>query len=202
MKRLQDYEFLVLALFSAALEDVSGALVEVIAEHFEPGHFGLFERTLDLGKVYTTRPPAGGAHAKRAALFEPAAARGTAAMVANLEDGWLTMVNVLAQRVAGEHLLIRTDEAKEFPMTDLEVWSGGSSVRYVGALKEDPSWEFNQRGEPREFEDVATYSKRRIRDRLNRDLLVELVRRAGWSIDHSGFWESERPAFYVVERQR
>ncbi|MBE7451251.1 MAG: hypothetical protein HS111_20860 [Kofleriaceae bacterium] len=123
-------------------------------------------------------------------------------MMANLEDGWVTLVNVLAERLPGEHLLLRSSEDANYPVADLEVWVDGDSVRYVGALKEDPSWEFNQRGEPRPYEDQTQYSKRRIRDRFNRAVAVATLERAGWSIASEGFWQSNQAFTRSSERRR
>jgi hypothetical protein len=198
---LRDFEFLVLGLFASSAITVRDALAGVLAEAFGPGMFAFKEAELDIGTVYVRRPPRGGAHAKRLVIFEPSNAPGRTAMLTNLEDGWMTLVNVLAQRLPGEHLLLRTSVDEVYSVTDLEVWHNGSSARYVGALKEDPSWEFNQRGTPRSYEDQAQYEKRRIRDRFNREVAVATLRRAGWAIDEPGFWRAKGPAFYAFEKR-
>jgi len=194
-----DSEFLTIGLFASRVSAVVAALKIVIEEHFSHGGLALYEGALDLDSIYVGRPPAGGTHAKRVALFEPKNAPTTTAMVSNLEDGWMTMVNALAKRLPGTHLLARTS-VDDYPITDLEIWVEGQSVRYVRAMKEDPSWEFYQRGEPLVFEQPDCYEQRRISQRFNRTILFETLKRAGWPVADEEFWRSDLPAWYAAER--
>lgn len=201
MAWIDNCTFLAVALLEAPLEVVHASLESVLEEHFGPGRFSFDEGGLDLSKVYDQRPPSGGAHEKCLALFEPSIAVGRTAMVPNMEDGWMTLVNVLATRISGQHLLLRSSEDESYPVTDLEVWRRGASVRYVGVLKEQPAWMFHERGDVLEFENPARYAKRRIRDRFDRASAFETLERVGWSLASSAFWETTRPAIYAFEQR-
>ena len=120
-------------------------------------------------------------------------------MIANLADGWATMCNVLAGQLPGMSILVRSATAQEYPLTDLQVWDKGESVRYVRAMREEPSWEFFSKGDPMEFENLDHYKRRRIADRLNRDILVEYLARLGWDLASPTFWQSKLLAFYLLE---
>jgi hypothetical protein len=127
------------------------------------------------------------------------------------------MCNAISLRVAGRHALMRSCENDDYPLNDLEVWvrgrcsrrrwwrrwrrrgRDGTSVRHVGAAKEDPSWEFTSRGQPMEFEDTRYYARRAIGDRINRTILVEYAAKLGWHLDSPAFWQSDVPALYLSE---
>lgn len=202
MPTLNDFEFLVLGLFRAPLAVAQSAVTGILDEHFPPGRFVTLSEPLNLSSVYERRPPLGGAHAKRAVLFEPRNAPGTTALIANLEDGWLTMCNAMSSAITGVHMLARSCVATDYPLTDFEVWEDGTPVRYVGALQDDPSWNFTARGEPRDFEELSNYKRRRVADRLSRDVLVEYLKKTGWDVASPEFWVSTRPAFYLREHDR
>lgn len=199
MQSLDDFEFLVIGLFHARLHEMRAVIERIVEEKFGPGRFCITDAPLDISSVYERRPPRGGAHDKRAVFYEPACSGGTTALIANMEDGWVTMCNVLAAKLPGEHILARSCVDTQYPLTDFEVWDNGASVRYVGALREDPSWDFSSRGEGRPFEDPTNYKKRRISDRLNREILVEYLGKLGWHLASAEFWKSHLPACYLQE---
>lgn len=199
MTSLKDFEFLSIGLFRAPLADVRAAAESILK--VPPGPYVVRDAPLDIRSVYVGRPPRGGAHEKRAVLFEPASSSGTTALIANLEDGWMTMCNLLATRVPGEHVLVRSSDDKDYPVSDIEIWEGGTSVRYVRAMREDPSWEFYQRGALRSFEEPANYKKRRIADRLNRGILLTYLAKLGWDLASPKFWNSQLSAVYLEEKR-
>lgn len=201
MPSLDSFDFLVLGLFRAPLHEVRSAAQTIIEETFPPGSFEISEAPLDIDCIYTSSPPPGGAHEKRAVLFEPGTSRGSTALIANIEDGWLTTCNVLAKRIPGEHVLVRSCTQPAYPLADMEVWKDGASVRYVGALREEPSWSFESRGEPRSFEEPANYKKRKITERLNREILVGYLAKIGWQLADREFWNSSLPACSLREHR-
>ncbi len=202
MHSLVDFDVLVIGLFRAPLPDVCDSIKIILEQELSAGRFEATEAALDIRSVYDRRPPAGGAHPLWAVVFEPANARGTAAMIANSEDGWFTMFNRIAGTVPGEHVLVRSVPDQEYPLASFDVWEGGSSVRSVRAMREDPSWEFFSRGEPRAFENPANYKQRRVADRLNREILVAYLNALGWDLASSRFWQTSLSAFYLQERRR
>lgn len=194
---IDSFQYLVIALFRAPLRTVHSELEQLLGHEAYEIHDG----PLATDWVYKGRPPRGGAHLRRVLLYEPASNPGTTAMIANLEDGWMTLVNILAGKISGEHLLVRSIDDDQYPLGDLEVWTDGKSERYVRAMR-DPKWEFYERGQARAFEDVECYRAKRIRDRVNRRVLLQCLRKAGWDLESPQFWESRQPSVYVTERPR
>lgn len=196
---LADYEFLVITLFRSPISVVWRHARRILHKRVPSELFRFEDAPLDLSRVYERCPPAGGAHDRRAVFFEPASSPDTTAFIANLADGWMTLCNVISGQVPGEQLRLRSAPKQEYPIHDFDLVSGGESLRYVRAMRDGPRWEFYADGEPCEFEDLTNYRRRRIRDRLNRDILVEYTKRLGWDLTEPRFWKTTRPAHYVFE---
>ncbi len=67
------------------------------------------------------------------------------------------------------------------------------------AMRDSDAWKFFQKGEPQDFEEVALYEKRIIRQRLDRGAIIRYLRRIGWDISKLSFWESTMEATYFEE---
>ena len=199
MTLLAEYEYLAISLFDQPLEAVWAAATRTVWGRSGSKRYRAESGVLDCARVYSGRPPPGGAHQVRAVFFEPASSADTTAMLANLEDGWLTLGNLIAQQLSGQHIYLRTSEDREFPLSDFKVWCDGKSVRTVRASRDERGWEFYAEGALRVFEDPALYRRHRIRDRLNRKILTEYARRLGWDISMPEFWKTSIPAHYLFE---
>lgn len=197
MTTLADYDFVAIGLFRATLSAVEEAVQRLNDEKPVLQRYEHRSGPLEIASIYERRPPRGGAHAKRAVFFEPASAPGTTAFVANLEDGWFTLFNVLSSRVPREHVFVRSSDSDDYPIGEFRVCSQGRTVRYVRAMREDPSWEFLEKGDPQLFEDLGHYKNRRIAKRLDREILVSYLRRLGWDLTEAAFWTTLVPAFYL-----
>lgn len=105
--------------------------------------------------------------------------------VSHLDDGWCTLVNAMSKRSPKvEAILIGRDfEASIYPSTSFEVFRDGASVRSVRAWKEGNGWHFFDRGEALSFEDPANYRRRAIADRLNGEIIDDLLLKLGIDID-------------------
>jgi len=199
MPSLDDFDFLVITLFSASLADMRRVTRERFAERVARGHFETYESDLDIESVYVRVPPAGGAHLFRAVLFEPANAANTTVFISNVSDGWYTLCNLLSGVVPGRHILARSSIEDDYPGTVFYVLEGGETLRLVAARRDEPSWEFVTEGEPLPFEDVSNYEKPRIAHRLDRVILVQYLRKLGWDLEDPEFWTSRLSAFYITE---
>jgi hypothetical protein len=151
--------------------------------------------------VYEDYPLPGGSHARRVMLFHPELTPGRTAFFANLEDGWQTMVYSLAKKLGCECLrLTSSTESDGYPQNSFSLIQSGVPIRTLMAGKDDRGWEFFEDGDPLPIEDPSHYQRRRIRDRLNRDIIVGYANKLGWPIDEDDFWTSQESAVYFVER--
>lgn len=191
---------LVLTCFSASPHEVWRNDLEHLSPSLASGSLLTTEGALDLARTRFGDPYRGGAHEAVAMLYAPRSAPGTTVLLSNLSDGWQTLAHGLATSTAGRHVAIRSVSGPE-PLHEMQVWSGGRSIRLVRAMK-DPRWDFFERGAGLDFEDPARYQERLVRRRLDRAALVHYLGVLGWSLEEEGFWESDRPARYVEQRSR
>jgi hypothetical protein len=121
-------------------------------------------------------------------------------LVANLQDGWSSLCHLLAREHRQFQIQAKsTRPGAAWPQNKIDVWGDGERSRVVMAMRDTDAWKFFQKGEPRDFEEVALYERRIIRQRLDRDAIVRYLRRIGWDISKPSFWESTMEATYFEE---
>ena len=76
-------------------------------------------------------------------------------------------------------------------------WNDAIVERSVYAGREDDQWTFHQVGTPLPEEDLATYQKRRVRDRLNESLMKDLLARFGAAPWSEQFYDLNRSSFVI-----
>jgi hypothetical protein len=165
--------------------------IQKILSKTAPGRFRRSSGPFDLARIYAVEPPRGGAHLFKVAIYTPRQVPTICVLVTNLVDGW----NSLCHNLAREHRQFQiqaksTRPGAEWPQNKIDVWSDGKSSRVVMAMRDSDAWKFFQKGEPQDFEEVALYEKRIIRQRLDRDAIIRYLRRIGWDISKLSFWES------------
>jgi hypothetical protein len=189
MNPVSEGKDILLSLFSSDLAQVRRGVTEILKEHVDVGKYVLLddEKSSLSGRNSDS--------ALQASFFAPENTPTTTAMVSSLRDGWYTLTHLLAQRLPGTHVKIRS----EAEVADMTVWTDGKEVRTVRALKEG-RWGFFQRGEPMAFERTEAYTdgKIPIKERLDRSRLIDYLRSMGWDIGDPKFWDSPRSTFSVM----
>ena len=66
---------------------------------------------------------------------------------------------------------------------------------------QDPKWVFNNDGDVLPFENASYYERKRISDRINKDIIIEYCHKLKLDITNDDFWKSNIPAL-VYERLR
>jgi len=69
--------------------------------------------------------------------------------------------------------------------------------RRLMASKDEAGWDFAQEGPVQSFENPAHYTKRMVRDRLNREIITEYLEKLGFMITQEGFWATDKPAHFL-----
>lgn len=157
---------------------------------------------LRMSDIYSGEPVAGGRHSKKIVLFAPCVAHQCTAAFANLVDGWLTLAVCMSKRIPDPvYRFALGSDKREWPRRSFDLLKGGETIRHVSVIKDVDRWKFWQQGEPLPEEDVAVYSKRRIRDRLTWAYLVALAERLGFPVGEDRFWESDSDAVYFEEQR-
>ena len=105
-------------------------------------------------------------------------------------------VDHIATKYRHDCLSIRVSSTmEEYPICELQYYEHGKEKRFIRSMKDEPKWEFYQKGKQLTFEKPDHYNKRRIKDRFNEELLLEYLHALGWDIRKNTFWETEKPYY-------
>ena len=124
-------------------------------------------------------------------LWSPAAAPHLTAFMPHVSSGdyFVTAsLNVPWAAVRSRH-----PEA-EYPINEFQCHQDGQEQRFVRAFKDGERWDFFERGGRLTFEDQATYTKRLIRDRLTREMVLAYMDAWGAPVGAPDFWRSDEEA--------
>jgi len=85
--------------------------------------------------------------------------------------------------------LLSTDHANANAINAFACYEGKTLRRFVRAMREEPRWQFFEQGAPLEFEDVAAYRRRLVRERLTRAMVLKYAEYWGAPIGSDSFWQ-------------
>lgn len=136
-------------------------------------------------------------HRYTAFFYTPLNLPNFACMVATVEDGWHTLFNVISLKMYGESYRIHIPDDENDLCSFQSYHQGKERVVYV---EKEPKLLFYERGERLSFEQSKSYSKRRIKDRLNESILLDYLLEVGIDARHSSFYYSKNSilAFYYA----
>ena len=128
---------------------------------------------------------------KSVSIWEPKSKPGSSVFVANIQDGWSSLVWGVATRFSLTCVNIRISSLEdEWPIVEFTYFEKGCEKRIIRVMKDDPKWGFFESGETLSFEDTSYYQKRRIRDRFPRHLLLQYLMKLDWNTEEKTFWQS------------
>lgn len=129
-------------------------------------------------------------------LWTPACASHLTAFMPHVSSGdyFVTAQASSSLNLAWAAVRSRHPEA-EYPINEFQCHEGGQEQRFVRAFKDGERWDFFERGRRLAFEDQATYTKRLIRDRLSREMVLAYMDAWGAPVGAPDFWRSDQEAF-------
>ena len=132
-------------------------------------------------------------------LFAPKSNPHTTVMLANIMDGYINLVNFVSKKCGLEYYNVRISNGTS-QMAEAYHFHYYSSSRARHLLcYQDPQWVFYEDGEPLEFEDVELYKSRLKKNRMNREIILQYLKRLGWDIVNENFWCTENVVYEFVE---
>lgn len=188
--------YLPLSCFEAPLREVVSATQQVL--HTHRSLYKRWEAQLDPQWAFDVAPPAGGAHFERAVFFRSGVHPAGTALLSNYQDGWMTLVNCLADLMKCDCIRIVASRHVEWGLNAFAVFKAGTPIREVQVLHDDDGWRHDEQGTPLGFEDPRRYRARLRRERLTWDILAEYGEKLGWPFTHDEFWISDCPAYYLA----
>lgn len=199
MSRLDEHAFFNLMLFFAPLEDIRTAVEKILVRpplardpilHFrqDPLDLDWVERQAEHWDAMKRR--------LWGLFYRPVAAPQTARLLIHCDTfscniPWAIKCDAIFIRSTGE----AAGHAIEWPIHEFEYYQHGESRRFVRAMNDDP-WEFFERGERFDWEYADQYRRRRKKDRVTRQMLVDYARRFGVDLEDDSFWRSDHAALY------
>lgn len=193
-------ELLALTCFNVDFDIMVAVVHDCFSDREQPGGYKVSIGRVDLSRARAGQPQAGGRHPATALIYRPRAYADRCVFIANMSDGWYTGVNMLARELHADCLSLRTSGLEvKYSINDLRIYRLGQEIRYVRAFKDGSQWEFFEKGERLGIESTSNYGKRRIRDRFNKEGLIETARAAGWNMRDPDLWQSDYPAIYIDE---
>ncbi len=193
-------EDILFSLFYCSFDLVEDAAIKVFDSR---GDLYVLERgSLDLNFVNFGKSQAGGREPSRAVVYSPDAFPQYCVLVSNLSDGWFTLVNRLCRQLQVFCVSVRSmGEGAPYPCDEIRVYNGGDVIRCVRAMLDGDRWQFFEKGSLQSFEACENYKERRVRDRLNRQIIIDYLRQSGVELWEADFWTSAKQALFIRENR-
>ena len=202
---INDFSALSFAYFEFSIGEIENFLRKDIENDLESQRISLTKNVFNIEQYFSgaidKRNPQKKPYAKptlEAFFYSPSSSPEKTIMVSNMRDGWIQLCRVLSKTLKCRYYyFLMDDDLFDEPGNYFE--SGdGVSTRTVYAIKED-KWVFCSIGDAVSIEDVQHYKKRNIKDRLNKQILIEYCQKLDLSIFDDNFWQSESEGLrYVI----
>lgn len=127
-------------------------------------------------------PPCGGNHDDIFSFWKIKSDPNHIFFSSNSEDGRLTLCNVLHMKLKCNFVMCSLSNDIKNPLYHFHFSKLSMEERDVLAYK-DPKWVFYTNGVPLAIEDLSLYEKRRIKDRLNNEVIKTYLLRLGINFD-------------------
>lgn len=203
MPLIDSWKMLAFASLDAPAGEIGKAVESIFDDWVRDGRYRIGWSPLDLASVEIGCPRPGGVHLAKATIFAPRISEQNSILVANLQDGWYTLINVLCKELRCDGLRIRTStDDVQYPINSIAIYEGGQETRIVQTMLDGDRWDFFQRGAKKAFESETNYRRRRIKDRFDRVILFGYLTALGFDITDDRFWSSDRPALLIEEIRR
>ncbi len=200
--RIEELKQLVFSYFNVDISTLKSWLTAFSTEERVRDKYLVEENVLDFQAVRLGAPCSGGGEKMTALVFSPQAAPNHCVFVSNSADGWYTLINRMASQLQATCIRVATSlDAVDRPANSFRVYVAGRDIRYVRAMLDSDRWDFFEKGVVQPFEEISSYKKRRIKDRLTRQIVVDYLLKLDIDIRSDAFWGSDQPAVYIYERR-
>ena len=131
-------------------------------------------------------------------LFEPLTNPNVTVFFPNFPDGWYTLV-LNYPRLFNKNAFqagFTVGNTKKYPAYFFHYFFSGNGEnwqRTVQAIKED-KWIFFDGGTPLAIEDISNYRKRKITDRINNEIIIGYLKKAGYDLTNDAFFKPKKNA--------
>jgi hypothetical protein len=198
MRTIEDYDKPRFSVLLADMETVLRAVRGTDAAHPESTGLEVTEGEADLGRVYVGKPQSGGSRPATALVFSPRGREDVTVVFSDLTDGWITLTYWMTKHAPCQAWVFRAARPTvEWPLLGYEHIDSGESKRVVQLIRDDPRWEFYQRGHPVPEEDTSRFTAKPKKARLRYEDVLDLAERLGYPVRSPAFWTSSKPGVFI-----
>jgi len=141
-------------------------------------------------------PMRGGRHYPKVVFFIPKTNPNVIIQYANYFDGWFTLSNYISKSIKEHFYLISfSNKSSYYKAFSLSLYQEGSIKRIIRAMQ-DPKWIFNNSGDILPIENADYYTRKKISDRINKEIIIEYCQKLKLDISDNNFWKSNVPALF------
>jgi len=188
---LDTFKNIVISCYEKDSRRVVEAIDEVLANWTMEHRFQKSSGDLDMKTIIPPEGSLSGRCPKRVFIFRPNLKSNGTMMVTNIADGWSSLSYAISRLLTCScYLFGISREDDDHPSSYIMCIKKGILVRIVRSMLDGDKWEFYQKGAPLDAEDPTMYRKRRIRDRVTRDYVIEVAARLSWPLTNSELWRS------------
>jgi len=115
----------------------------------------------------------------------------------SFQDGWVGFMEGLSDHF--KFTLLHVSFAKlnsDYEPYSKFIFHNASFTRIIYAISDRGKWDFFQKGELQNFENQEYYSRKKIKNRLNSEILVNYLQNIGVDIMKKSFWHSDKSGYY------
>lgn len=155
---------------------------------------------VDFKKVCSTKTLPYNSNKIKFILFEPSTNPGVTVFFPNFSDGWYTAVYNYTRlnNKSAFQVGFTVENTMEYPAFFFKFFythKGQIKERTVYAIKED-KWVFFAEGNPLAIEDIENYSKKKIKDRINNEIIIGYLKKAGYNLTDNNFFKSNKSTIF------
>ena len=133
-------------------------------------------------------------------LWVPKVKQSGCVFMPNHMAGWSSITHILATKYSHQCEKIRVSTQNgEYPICEF-IHVKCATERIVRSMKDDPRWEFLDRGPALEFEELENYERRYVKHRFHESLLVKYLYKLGWDLKSDSFWKTTEP-YYILTKK-
>ena len=166
----------------------------------------IFKRELEKGKAYIypicpvieeyINPQSGGSHFPKFSCWQVSHYPNKIFFISNSGDGRITLCNVLRLKLHCSFYQFALSNDNASPFFLFHHSSKQGITRDVLNYKED-RWQFYAKGPINSIEEIEFYKNRKIRERLNKEILLHYLKKMGIS-----FWDIDKSVtdYFIVKR--
>ena len=129
-------------------------------------------------------------------IWEPQCSLNSTIIRTSSEDGNIALFRSLSQ--LEDCFMIRLQEKENVFFTFWGKKNNSKDQRVIQYISNDTKNEFYQEGVLLNFENPLYYERKKKKDRINKDIIVEYMSYLGWYISEDTFWVSNRDSYLDI----